>query len=108
MANGYFQVIPVIIPHEIRKSVVLEDIGELAQQHLQYDVTASSSKQLGDIVDDEMFEYEKRSDGRPFDESLLQALVDGYDVVEQMFVGGDLIAELDNFRSTFISKKAIL
>lgn len=82
MADGYFQVIPVIIPHEVGKIFVLEDVGELAQQHLQYDVIASSSEQLGDIVDDEMLEYEEWSDGRPFDKSLLQALVDGYDVVE--------------------------
>ena len=55
-----------------------------------------------------MLEYEKRSDGRPFYESLLQAFVDGYDVVEQVLVRGDLIAELDKFKSTFISKNAIL
>lgn len=55
-----------------------------------------------------MLEYEEWSDGRSFNKSLLQALVDGYDVVEQMLVGGDLIAELDNLSSTFISKKAIL
>ena len=55
-----------------------------------------------------MLEYEKRGDGWSFDESLLEALVDGYDVVEEMLVGGDLIAELDNSSSTFISKKAIL
>lgn len=108
LADGYFQVIPVIIPHEVGKSVVLEDVGELAQQHLQNDVTAASSEQLGDIVDDEMFVYEKRSDGRPFYESLLQAFVDGYDIVEQMLVGGDLIAELDSLKNTFISKNAIL
>lgn len=57
LTNGNFQIIPVIIPHEVDKSVMLKDVGKLTQQNFQYDIAASSCEQLGDVVDDKMLEY---------------------------------------------------
>jgi hypothetical protein len=40
LADWIFEVVPIIILHEIDKILMLEDVGKLTEQHLQDDIAA--------------------------------------------------------------------